>query len=415
MDIERYSDMSVEIRNTEELVRLSENIRIHKFNRLKDMQIRKLTKKGRYGDGLGLNLVVNASGSKQWILRITVNGKRKDIGLGGYPTVTLSKAREDALAMRRLAKQGIDPVQARREARRVIPTFEEAARKVHADNIPTWKETKAVTQWISSLENYAFPVIGRMKLNDIRPSDIISVLAPIWVEKHSTANRVRQRMSRVFDWAKTQEFIMHENPVYGIKQGLPRTRARIKHFAAMPYDEIAGFISHLHRSTQSDNVKLGLEFLILTACRSGELRFAKWSEIDFDGRRWTIPPERMKAGKSHLVPLTERSMVILEAARGLSGGDSTYIFPSSQNWDKTMSDATLTKALKKGLGYPYTVHGFRSTFKDWCSETRNYPNDVVEMALAHTNRNKTEAAYKRGDLFEKRKELMADWAEFCLN
>ena len=387
----------------------------HKLNRLTDMQIRKLSTKGRYSDGLGLNLVVTASGSKQWVLRTMVNGKRKDIGLGGYPTVTLAKARAEALSMRRMAKQGIDPVTARREAKRVIPTFEEAARIVHADNIPTWKEGKAVEQWISSLENYAFPVIGKIKVNDIRPRDIISVLSPIWVIKHSTANRVRQRMSRVFDWAKTQEYLTKENPVSGIKQGLPKATSKVKHFAAMPYDEITGFISHLQKSSQSDNVKLGLEFLILTACRSGELRAAEWSEIDLKARRWTIPAERMKANKEHVVPLTDRSMVILEAARGLSGGDSVYIFPSSQNWTKTMSDATLTKALKKGLGYNYTVHGFRSTFRDWASETRTYPNDVVEMALAHTNKNKTEAAYKRGNLFEKRKELMDDWSAYCEN
>lgn len=312
-----------------------------------------------------------------------------------------------------MAKEGIDPIVARREAMRVIPTFEEAARQVHADNIPTWKETKAVTQWINSLENYVFPIIGRMSLNDIRPSDIIAVLSPIWVEKHSTASKVRQRMSRVFDWAKTQEYITHENPVTGIKQGLPKTKSKVEHFKAMSYEEVASFISHLQTSTQSVNVKLGLEFLILTACRSGELRMAEWSEIDLEALRWTIPPKRMKAAKEHVVPLTERSMAILEAARGLSGGHSNYIFPSSQNWTKSMSDSTLTKALKKGLGYPYTVHGFRSTFRDWASETRTYPNDVVEMALAHTNKNKTEAAYKRGDLFEKRKELMNDWARFC--
>ena len=387
----------------------------HKLNRLTDMQVRRLSAKGRYSDGLGLNLVVTESGSKQWVLRITVNGKRKDMGLGGYPTVSLSKARKDTLKMRAMTKDGIDPVVARRDAKKVIPTFEEAARQVHSDNIPTWKETKAVAQWITSLESYAFPKIGRMRLNDIRPPDITAVLAPIWVNKHSTANKVRQRMSQVFDWAKTQEFIQHENPVTGIKRGLPKVSAKVKHFAAMPYENIAAFISHLQNSTQSNNVKLGLEFSILTVCRSGELRMAIWPEIDLEARKWTIPTERMKAKKEHVVPLTERSIAILEAARNLSGGNSDYIFPSSQNWTKSMSDATLTKALKKGLGYPFTVHGFRSTFRDWASETRTYPNDVVEMALAHTNKNKTEAAYKRGDLFEKRKKVMEDWENFCLS
>jgi integrase len=384
----------------------------HKHNRLTDLKVRKLSEKGRYGDGLGLYLVVTQAGTKQWLLRIMVNGKRKDIGLGGYPTTSLADARKTTLKMRGQAKQGLDPVFLRRDAKRVVPTFEEAARKVHSENKGAWKETKAVAQWISALERYAFPVIGRMRVNDIRPSDIISVLLPIWVEKHSTANRVRQRMSRVFDWAKTQEYLDRDNPVSGIKQGLPRVQSGVKHFRAMSYEILPDFISHLLTSTQSINVKLGMEFLILTCCRSGELRFAEWSEIDLEARRWTIPAERMKTRKEHAIPLTERALAILGDAKSLLG-DGNYIFPSSQNWTKPMSDATLSKALKKGLGYDYTIHGFRSTFRDWASETRTYPNDVVEMVLAHANRNKTEASYKRGDLFAKRKVIMADWASYC--
>lgn len=383
----------------------------HKLNRLTDLAVRRITKKGRYADGLGLYLVVTSSGSRQWVLRIVVNGKRRDIGLGGYPTVTLSRAREDTLKFRLMIKDGLDPVAERLKESRVIPTFEEAARKVHEINIPTWKQTKAVAQWISSMENYVFPKIGKLRVNDVRPSDIISVLAPIWVEKHSTANKIRQRMHRVFDWAKTQEFIESENPVSGIKQGLPNVSSNVQHFAAMPYDEIATFIAKLRTSTQSESVKLGIEFLILTCARSAELRFAEWSEIDFDRRRWTIPVERMKAKKEHVIPLTQRAITILMVAKEKLGGGE-FIFPSSQNWTKPMSDSTLTKALRKGLGENYTIHGFRSTFRDWASETRTYPNDVVEMALAHGNPNRTEAAYKRGNLFDKRRDLMEDWAAY---
>lgn len=383
----------------------------HKHNRLSDIQIRKLTKKGRYGDGLCLYLEVTALGSKQWLLRTTVNGERINMGLGGYPTVPLAEARQKAMEYRCLAKKGINPIDFRRQSNRIIPTFEEAARKVHANNIPTWKETKAVDQWINSLENYAFPKIGAKKLNDIRPSDILSVLEPIWVEKHSTANRVRQRMSRVFDWAKTQEYIANENPVTGIKQGLVKVNSRVKHFKALPYEDISKFICTLKTSSQTANVKLGLEFLILTACRSGELRAAEWSEIDHHSRRWKIQAKRMKAGREHHVPLSNRAISILDEIKDISG-NSKYIFPSSQNWKKSMSDATISKAVKT-MGYEVTVHGFRSTFRDWASETRTYPNDVVEMALAHTNPNRIEAAYKRGDLFDKRIKIMDDWADYC--
>ena len=383
----------------------------HKHHKLTDAKVRKLTKSGRYSDGLCLYLIVTATGSKQWVLRVIVNGQRKDMGLGGYPTITLAEARKKAMEYRRLAKQGKNPIEIRRKSQRTIPTFEEAARKVHAINIPTWKKTKAVDQWINSLENYAFPVIGKIRINDIKSSDIVSVLSPIWVDKHSTANRVRQRMNRIFDWAKTQGFISHDNPVSGVKQGLPRVNSNVKHFKALDYNNVFDFIQTLRKSSQSPNVKLGFEFLILTSCRSSELRFAEWSEIDLGAKKWVIPAKRMKAGKEHHVPLCSRAISILHEAKAISG-NSKYIFPSSQNWQKSMSDATISKAVRV-LGYDVTVHGFRSTFRDWASETRSYPNDVVEMVLAHTNPNRTEAAYKRGDLFDKRVAIMNDWMMYC--
>jgi len=391
---------------------VSKPIGRHKYNRLTDLKIRKLKKAGRYGDGHGLYLVVRPNGSKCWLLRIVINRRRRDISLGGYPAISLTEARVEALKMMGQAKQGLDPILLRRKAKRLIPTFEEAAREVHLNSIPAWKETKAISQWINSLENYAFPKIGSMRVNDVRPPDVISVLAPIWIEKHSTADKVRQRMSRVFDWAKTQEFLTNENPVRGIKQGLPKYEGKVKHFESLSYEEIAQFLIALKSSSQSTNVKLGLEFLILTACRSGELRYAEWSEIDFEKKLWVSPESKMKANREHIVPLTKRCIEILEAIKPISGRGA-YIFPSSQNWSKPMSDATLSKAVKKGLGYPVTVHGFRATFSDWASETTNYPREVIEMALAHSNPNKTEAAYKRGSLLEKRSALMRDWNKFC--
>ena len=381
----------------------------HKY--LTDMKIRSLTVPKRYSDGNGLYLVVTQSGTKQWVLRILVHGRRRDIGLGGYKVVSLAEARAKAIEMKKLAREGIDPVTARNNARRSIPTFEQAAREVHTQNLDLWKNKKQIAQWITTLETYAFPKIGKLRVNDIRSSHIQGVLLPIWIEKHETANRVRQRMMKVLDWARANEYLETENPVRGIQEGLPRVKRRPKHFPSLAYSEISDFIKQLNTNSKSKNVNLALEFLILVACRSGELRFAKWSEINFTDSKWIIPADRIKMGVEHHIPLSDRAMDILQEAK-MSWGQSEYIFPSSQNWGKAMSDGTLSAALKR-LGYKITVHGFRSTFRDWASETRYYPNDVVEMALAHSNPNKTEAAYKRGNLFEKRKELMNDWAMYC--
>jgi len=392
---------------------MSKPIGKHKYNRLTDLRIRKLTDKGRYGDGHGLYLVVHPSEAKSWLLRIVINRKRRDITLGGYPLVTLAMARETALIMRRQAKQGLDPVAIRADAKRVVPTFEEAARKVHEANVPTWKITKAVQQWIRSLEIHAFPKIGEKSVSDIGPPDIIDVLSPIWVSNRTTADRVRRRMSRIFDWAKTQEYMTRENPVTGIKQGLPGSNNnRGGHFAAMPYPDVPAFLQHLQSSTQSVNVKLGISFLLLNGLRSKELRLAEWAFIDFDKEKMAIPAHVMKNGIEHHIPLCSHSMAILGGIKPITGG-SKYIFPSSQNWTKPMSDSTLSKALRVGLGYPYTIHGFRTSFRTWISETTSYPYDVAEMAIAHKNKNKTAAAYVRGDLFKKRKQLMRDWAEYC--
>jgi len=383
----------------------------HPDKALTDMKIRNLSNPGRYSDGNGLYMVVTKTGSKQWVQRIMVNGRRRDIGLGGYTVVSLSEARAKAIEMKKSAREGQDPIAVRNEARRIIPTFEEAAREVHAQNVHIWKNPKQRAQWITTLETYAFPKIGRMKVNDIRSGNIHEVLGPIWIEKHETANRVRQRMTKVFDWAKAKEFMYSENPVRGIQESLPRVKRKPKHFAALPYTDVATFIQRLKTGVQSTNCRLALEFLILVACRSGELRNARWSEVDLENAVWKIPADRMKMGVEHHIPLSSRAMEILREAKS-RWPQSEFVFPSAQSWTKTMSANTLNKIAKR-LGYKITVHGFRSTFRDWASETRYYPNDVVEMALAHGNPNKTESAYKRGNLFEKRKELMADWAEYC--
>lgn len=383
----------------------------HPRNALSDIKIRKIKKAGRYSDGLGLHLWVTKSQTKQWVLRIMVRGIRRDIGLGGYPDVPLTEARSIRSEMRAQIRAGLDPIAHRNDAQRQIPTFAEAAKIVHDLNVAGWKNRKHGDQWISTLEKYAFPVVGKRRVDDITIKHISDVLEPIWITKHETANRVRQRMSKVFDWAKTKEFIKHENPVKGIKEGLPTYTGKPSHFKALSYTEINHFIRTLSESTQSLNVQLGLQFLILTACRSGELRFAKWEEIATDWSRWIVPANRMKNGIEHHIPLSKEAKATLEKIQLISG-NYAFIFPSSQNWKKAMSDSTMSKAVKT-LGFDVTVHGFRSTFRDWASETRTYPNDIVEMALAHTNPNKVEAAYKRGDLFDKRVEVMQDWANYC--
>jgi len=384
--------------------------RLH--NQLSDLKLRRLKDSGRYTDGLGLHIFVTKALTKQWVLRLNVQGVRREIGLGGYPDVSLSEARATRDRMRAEVRAGLDSVAKRNDSKVKVLTFREAAEQVLALNKASWKNPKHAAQWLSTLETYAFPHIGNRKINDISAKHILMVLEPIWLEKHETANRVRQRMSKVFDWAKAKEFVKHENPVTGIQEGLPNYKGKTEHFKAVSYTRIQEFIQTLQNSTQSINVQNGLQFLILTVVRSGELRFAEWSEIDLENRKWLIPAERMKAGIDHHIPLSAPAIRILKHMVAVTG-KQTYIFPSSQNWGKAMSDATMSKAVK-ALGYDATVHGFRSTFRDWASETRSYPNDVVEWALAHTNPNKTEAAYKRGDLFEKRMKLMEDWGRFCM-
>ena len=384
----------------------------HKYNSLTDLRIRKLSKTGRYTDGRGLHLWVTKNQTKQWVLRVTIRNKRQDIGLGGYPDVPLAEAREIRDRMRAEIRAGNDPKASRIDAKREIPTFEQAAYAVLEANRPNWKNPKHADQWINTLKTYAFPTIGNRRVDDISPSQVITILQPIWLLKHETANRVRQRMSKVFVWAKKMEFSDRDNPAEGIQDVLAKPTRKAKHFSALSYEEIPVFLSTLHDSGQSVNVKLALTFLILCASRTKEVRFATWSEIDLTNKRWVIPPERMKNGLEHHVPLSDAAINVLKKIKPISR-KSTYIFPSSINWKKPMSENTMLKAVKT-LGFKITVHGFRSTFRDWASETMHYPNDVVEMVLAHSNPNKSEAAYKRGDLFEKRMKIMDDWASYTL-
>lgn len=384
----------------------------HPEKRLTVVAIRKLAAPGRYADGNGLYLVVEPSGAKHWILRIVVQAKRRDIGLGGFPLVPLAEARELAYEFRKIARQGGDPLAERRKARAVIPTFEEAARKVHAAHKPSWKNAKHADQWINTLAEYVFPTFGDKCVDLVDSADILKVLSPIWLTKAETARRVRQRIGAVLDWAKTAGFRSGDNPVTTITKGLPKQNSRETHHAALPYPEVPDFIKSLRSAEQvSEIVKLAFEFLVLTAVRTGEVINAQWAEFDLSASVWTIPPERMKADREHRVPLPPRCIEILKRLQELSDG-SEHVFPGRLE-KKPLSNMAFLMALRRmNLNPPVTAHGFRSSFRDWAAEQTNFAREVCEAALAHTVDNKVEAAYRRSDLFDKRRDLIATWAAF---
>jgi integrase len=380
----------------------------HPEKALSAVGIRALKKPGRYADGNGLYLKVTESGAKRWELRTVVFGKRRDIGLGGLRLVSLAEARELAEKYRNLARNDGDPIAEKRRERRVVPTFEEAAKAVHKEHTKAWKNTKHSDQWINTLSTYAFPVLGERRVDHVQTSDILKVLTPVWLAKPETARRVRQRIKTVLDWAKASGFRSGDNPVDDINKALPRQPDRKGHFAALPYMEVAAFVKKLHEP-EPTIASLAFEFLILTAARTGEVLEAKWSEIDLEQATWTIPAARMKAGREHRVPLAARCIELLAQAKVLAAS-SEFIFPGRSN-DKPMSNMVLLMTLRR-LEMGCTVHGFRSAFRDWASERTNFAREICEAALAHIVKDKTEAAYRRGDLFEKRRELMASWGTF---
>ena len=370
--------------------------------------VKAATRPGRLGDGDGLYLVVQPGGSKSWVCRVQKHGMRRDFGLGSASKVSLADARERAREIRGWVEQGLDPIFERRKEQG-IPTFREAAAKVLASYRKTWRNEKHEAQWSSTLKAYAFPHIGDIQVNAITGPMIRNLLAEIWLTKPETARRVRQRVGTVLDWAYASGYRDSEAPMRAVTRGLPRQPKKEGHFAAMPFDKVPAFFVRL-RERESFS-RLALQFAILTAARSGEVRHATWEEIDFDAALWTIPKERMKTQREHIVPLTAPALRILERCNELRLANCQLVFPGARR-NAPLSDMTLTKLLKE-MKEPYTAHGFRSAFRDWVSETTNHPGDVAEAALAHVVKNKTEAAYRRGNLLEKRRGMMKDWAAFC--
>lgn len=372
--------------------------------------VRQLKTPGRYADGNGLYLVVDLSGARRWLLRTIVQGRRRDIGLGSARLVPLVDAREIAATMRRLARDGGDPVAERRKARTIVPTFKEAAEKVHAETLASWKNKRHTDSWLTSLETYAFPVLGSRRADQIATADVLKVLAPIWLTKAETARRVRQRIRAVLDWARVAYSLAGANPVEGVERALPKQPERGEHYAAMPYAHVPAFVAQLRDRSGGDAAVLAFEFLILTACRTNEVLLASWAEVDFDQEVWTIPASRMKAGEVHAVPLSKWALALLNRAKSIAG-DQPLVFPSRRR-GKPLSNMVFLMTLRR-MELEITAHGFRSSFRDWAAEETPFPDFVVEKALAHAVDNKVEAAYRRGDLLKKRRELMEAWAAYC--
>lgn len=380
------------------------------------------------GGVTGLAINVCQSGSRSWVLRYTVSGKRRDKGLGGYPDVTLAQAKELARAERAKLAQGVDPVEAGQAARRkliatqvALMTFSQAAAKYIDTHEAGWRNPKHVQQWRNTLETYAGPVIGETPVRDVALAQILSILEPIWHTKTETATRLRGRIESVLDWAGARGYRTEANPARwkGLLDKLlpaPGKITKTDHHRALPYADLPGFMAKL--GTQHGVGALALEFAILTGSRSGEVRGAKWDEFDLNERVWTVPADRMKASKEHRVPLSSRAMTLLRQQRATAFCD--YVFPStleskqSDSLGTTLSDMTLSAVLRR-MKVAAVPHGFRSTFRDWCAEQTDYPREVAEMALAHTIGNKVEAAYRRGDLFQKRTQLMQDWSDYAMS
>ncbi len=368
---------------------------------------------GRHGDGGGLYLVVADTGSRKWVLRIQVNGKRRDLGLGAAGNVSLAEARDAAEDMRRAIRRGEDPVAEKRRARATIPTFREAAVMVHQEHRPSWKNPKHARQWLSTLEAYAFPCLGDLPVNQIDGPMVRDVLAEIWLTIPETARRVRQRIGTVLDYAHAKGWRQAEAPMRSVSRGLPKQPKIKGHFAAMPWQDIPNFVANMGGILKAtEPVLLAIEFLILTAARSGEVRGATWSEFNLDDRVWLVPAERMKGARAHRVPLSGRAIDILERMDALRrrAAQDAYVF---EGWKqgRPLSDMTLTMPIRRA-GLPVTVHGFRSGFRDWCAEATSTPREIAEACLAHVVRNAVEAAYSRTDYLEKRRIVMDDWGKF---
>ena len=361
---------------------------------------------GRHADGNGLYLFVQPSGTRSWVQRLVIRGRRRELGLGAATLVPLAKAREQALANRMLARSGGDPLADRRRVQGV-PTFAEAAQRVLEQKQGGWRGRWHAQNWIRSMERYAFPRIGTRPVSEVNTADVLEILTPIWHRKAETARAVRQRIRSVLEWAIALD-MRNDNPCDRVLPVLGPQNDIVTHRQALHHRDVATAVETVRAGSAQPAVKLAFEFLVLTATRSGEARGAQWAEIDTTDHVWTLSAQRMKAKREHRVPLCGRALEILDAARALGDGNP-FVFPMRSG--RPISASTLLKMLND-LRIAAVPHGFRSSFRDWAAEKTDHPREVIEAALAHVVQNKVEAAYARSDLFERRRLLMDDWAAY---
>ena len=382
--------------------------------------VQTLHKPGMHLDGRGLYLRIGPGGSKSWVYRFALAGKTRDMGLGPYPEISLAEAREQAAAQRKLRLDGTDPIAVRQAGRQQaklnsakLMTFRACAEAYIAAHRAGWKNPKHAAQWPATLSAYAYPVFGDLQVQVVDVGLVMKAVEPIWTTKPETASRVRGRIESVLDWATARGYRQGDNPARWrghLENLLPKKTKvrRVEHHAAMPYTELSGFMAELR---QHDGIAVrALEFAILTVARTGEVIGAKWDEIDLSTKVWTVPGERMKAGKEHRVPLSDAALTILDKMGAVRQGD--FVFAGGKI-GRSLSNMALLMTLRRMGRGDLTVHGFRSTFSDWCADQTTTPSEVREMALAHVVSDKVEAAYRRGDLFEKRRQLAQTWARFC--
>lgn len=394
--------------------------------RLSALAVSRAIKPGMYPDGNGLYLRIAPNGGRAWVLRYMLDGRAREMGLGSLSAVTLAEARKRATEARRLKSEGIDPIGAKASRRAAAAaerakavTFKAAAETYIESHKAGWRNAKHASQWTNTLATYAFPVLGKLPVGEIDAGLVMKVLEPIWQKKTETASRVRMRLEAVLDWATARGYRKSENPARwkGHLENLLPKRAkvqRVKHHPALPYGEVGAFVADLRN--QEGLAALALELLILTATRTSEVIGARWDEIDLKGKIWIIPAGRIKAGREHRIPLSVPAVAVLnkleDARPALPDGTlCPWVFPGGK--DKHLSNGAILALLRRMKRSDVTAHGFRSTFRDWAAEQTAFPRDVAEMALAHAIGNKVEAAYRRGDLIEKRKRLMDAWAAYC--
>ena len=388
--------------------------------KLSTLAVSRAKTRGYLGDGGGLYLQVTASGSKSWVFRFKDHGRLREMGLGSVHAIGLAEVRKRAAACRQMRLDGTDPIavkkagklKAKLEAARAM-TFQQCAEAYIEAHKAGWQNAKHAAQWSSTLKTYAYPVFGALPVQAVDVALIAKVLEPIWNTKTETASRLRGRIERVLDWATVRGYRQGDNPARWrghLDQLLPaRSRVhKVQHHAALPYAEVGQFMADLRE--QDTTSALALEFLILTATRTAEVIEATWTEIDLDAAVWTILPERMKAKKEHRVPLSKPALAILKRLHKHRAGE--FVFMGTKP-GKPLSNVALLTLLERLGRSGLTVHGFRSTFRDWCAERTNFPREVAEHALAHSLADRVEAAYRRGDLFEKRRRLMVEWGKFC--